>query len=86
MSLYPIIFLSNAYIFTYCLQLLTVMAEEAILGFLHENHEIADSGKFATQSGLSHDDIVNVVKSLSAFHFVEAQVSIFYINFIVFTD
>ncbi|KAL8090019.1 phenylalanine--tRNA ligase alpha subunit, cytoplasmic-like isoform X1 [Apium graveolens] len=49
------------------------MAEEAILGFLHENHEIADSGKFATQSGISHDDIVNVVKSLSAFHFVEAQ-------------
>lgn len=53
------------------------MAEEAILGFLYENDEIADSGKFATQSGISHDDIVNVVKSLSAFHFVDAQVSIF---------
>uniref|UniRef100_A0A166DKR1 Phenylalanyl-tRNA synthetase domain-containing protein n=1 Tax=Daucus carota subsp. sativus TaxID=79200 RepID=A0A166DKR1_DAUCS len=49
------------------------MAEEAVLGFLHQNDEISDSGQFATQSGISHDEIVNVIKSLSAFHFVDAK-------------
>lgn len=52
------------------------MAEEAVLGFLHQNDEISDSGQFATQSGISHDEIVNVIKSLSAFHFVDAKVSL----------
>ncbi|KAK1364761.1 Phenylalanine--tRNA ligase [Heracleum sosnowskyi] len=49
------------------------MAEEAILEYLHQNDEIADSGQFATQSRISHDDIVNVIKSLRAFSFVDAQ-------------
>lgn len=50
------------------------MAEEAILGYLAKNEEIADSGEFAAKHGLDHDDVVNVIKSLHGFRFVDAQV------------
>lgn len=49
------------------------MAEEAVLGFLEKNEEISDSGKFAEQQGINHDEIVNVIKSLNGFRLVEAQ-------------
>ncbi|KAF5448819.1 hypothetical protein F2P56_029318 [Juglans regia] len=49
------------------------MAEEAILGYLAKNQEIADSGEFAAQHGLNHDDVVNVIKSLHGFRYVDAQ-------------
>jgi phenylalanyl-tRNA synthetase alpha chain len=49
------------------------MAEEAILGYLANNEEIADSGEFAAQHGLNHDDVVNVIKSLSGFKYVDSQ-------------
>lgn len=50
------------------------MAEEAVLGFLQNNEQIVDSGEFASQQGISHDEIVNVIKSLNGFRFVDAQV------------
>ncbi|KAK3024772.1 hypothetical protein RJ639_044933 [Escallonia herrerae] len=49
------------------------MAEEAVLGFLEKNEEITDSGQFADERGLSHDEIVNVIKSLNGFRLVDAQ-------------
>ncbi|CAK9149612.1 unnamed protein product [Ilex paraguariensis] len=49
------------------------MAEDAVLGFLEKNEEISDSGQFAAEQGLSHDDIVNVIKSLNGFRLVDAQ-------------
>ncbi|CAK9142560.1 unnamed protein product [Ilex paraguariensis] len=49
------------------------MAEEAVLGFLEKNEEIADSGQFAAEQGLSHDDVVNVIKSLNGYRLVDAQ-------------
>lgn len=45
-----------------------------MLGFLEKNEEIKDSGVFAAEKGISHDEIVNVIKSLNGFQFVEAQV------------
>ncbi|KAL3621241.1 hypothetical protein CASFOL_036153 [Castilleja foliolosa] len=48
------------------------MAEEAILGHLEKN-DIPDSGKFAEEKGISHDEIVNIVKSLNGFRLVDAQ-------------
>lgn len=53
------------------------MAEEAVLGYLEKNEEIPDSGKFAEEKGISHDDIVNIIKSLNGFRLVDAQVSFF---------
>ena len=50
------------------------MAEEAVLRYLEKNEEISDSGKFAEDRGLSHDDIVNIIKSLNGFRLVDAQV------------
>ncbi|KAG8375032.1 hypothetical protein BUALT_Bualt10G0057400 [Buddleja alternifolia] len=50
-----------------------VMAEEAVLGYLEKNEEIPDSGIFAEEKGISHDEIVNVVKSLNGFRLVDAQ-------------
>lgn len=50
------------------------MAEDAILGYLERNEEISDSGKFAEEHGLDHNDIVNVVKSLHGFRYVDALV------------
>lgn len=52
-----------------------MMAEDAVLGFLEKNEEISDSGKFADEKGISHDEIVNVIKSLNGFRLVDAQVS-----------
>ncbi|KAI3798557.1 hypothetical protein L1987_33834 [Smallanthus sonchifolius] len=49
------------------------MAEEAVLGFLEKNDEIKDSGDFAAEKGISHEEIVNVIKSLNGFRFVDAQ-------------
>lgn len=49
------------------------MAEEAILGHLEKNDEIFDSGDFASQSGIDHNEIVNVIKSLHGFRLVDAQ-------------
>ncbi|KAL3516743.1 hypothetical protein ACH5RR_023645 [Cinchona calisaya] len=49
------------------------MAEEAVLRYLENNEEISDSGKFAEERGLSHDDIVNVIKSLNGFRYVDAE-------------
>ncbi|CAA2998982.1 phenylalanine--tRNA ligase alpha subunit, cytoplasmic-like [Olea europaea subsp. europaea] len=49
------------------------MAEEAVLGHLEKNEEISDSGKFAEEKGISHDEIVNVIKSLNGFRLVDAQ-------------
>lgn len=50
------------------------MAEEAILGYLENNAEISDSGQFAAERGLDHNDVVNVIKSLHGFRYVDAQV------------
>lgn len=60
------------------------MAEEAVLGFLEKNEEISDSGQFATQFGISHDEIVNVIKSLNGFRLVDAQVLILFSLFCFF--
>ncbi|XAR55438.1 Phenylalanine--tRNA ligase [Bertholletia excelsa] len=49
------------------------MAEEAMLGFLEKNEEIADSGKFATQHGIGHQELTNIIKSLHGFRLVDAQ-------------
>ncbi|KAK3432720.1 hypothetical protein EUGRSUZ_D00245 [Eucalyptus grandis] len=49
------------------------MAEEAILGFLQTREEIADSGEFAAAHGLDHSEVVNVIKSLHGFRYVDAQ-------------
>lgn len=48
-------------------------AEAAILGFLQKHEEILDSGQFASGHGFTHDEIVNVVRSLSGFEFVEVK-------------
>lgn len=55
------------------------MAEEAILGYLENNELISDSGKFAAERGLDHNDVVNVIKSLHGFRYVDAQV--FHLSF-----
>lgn len=52
------------------------MAEDAILGYLEKNEEIPDSGKFAEEFGIDHDEIVNVTKSLNAYGLVLSQVSV----------
>ncbi|PON84036.1 hypothetical protein TorRG33x02_201560 [Trema orientale] len=49
------------------------MAEEAILGFLEKNDQISDSGQFAAERGLDHNEVVNVIKSLHGFRYVEAE-------------
>ncbi|MCH87077.1 phenylalanyl-tRNA synthetase beta subunit, partial [Trifolium medium] len=49
------------------------MAEEAVLGYLETNDEIIDSGDFASQRGIDHNEIVNVIKSLHGFGYVDAQ-------------
>nr|VDD12492.1 unnamed protein product [Brassica oleracea] len=50
------------------------MAEEAILGFLQNNDEIAHSGYFAAEHNLDHEEVKNVIKSLQAFRYIEAKV------------
>ncbi|KAK7341483.1 hypothetical protein VNO80_24413 [Phaseolus coccineus] len=49
------------------------MAEEAVLGYLEKNEEITDSGEFAAERGIDHNDVVNVIKSLHGFRYVDAQ-------------
>lgn len=49
------------------------MAEEAILGYLATTEEIPDSGQFACQHGFQHNDVVNVIKSLHGFRYIDAQ-------------
>ncbi|KAJ8767223.1 hypothetical protein K2173_013620 [Erythroxylum novogranatense] len=49
------------------------MAEEAVLRYLQNHNEISDSGHFAAEHGIDHNEIVNVVKSLHGFRYVEAQ-------------
>lgn len=56
-----------------CLLLQAEMAEEAILGYLETNDQISDSGHFAAQLGLDHNDVVNVIKSLHGFRYVDAE-------------
>ncbi|OMP05206.1 Phenylalanyl-tRNA synthetase [Corchorus capsularis] len=49
------------------------MAEDAILGYLATHDEISDSGIFASQHGLQHNDVVNVIKSLHGFRYIDAE-------------
>ncbi|KAF7840946.1 phenylalanine--tRNA ligase alpha subunit, cytoplasmic [Senna tora] len=49
------------------------MAEEAILSYLEKGHEISDSGQFASERGIDHNEIVNVIKSLHGFRYVDAE-------------
>lgn len=49
------------------------MAEEAVLGYLQTNEEIRDSGDFAAERGIDHNEIVNVIKSLHGFRYVDAK-------------
>ncbi|KAE8692653.1 Phenylalanine--tRNA ligase alpha subunit [Hibiscus syriacus] len=49
------------------------MAEDAILGYLATAEEIPDSGQFAVEHGLNHNDAVNVIKSLHGFRYIDAQ-------------
>ncbi|KAL0653599.1 hypothetical protein Bca4012_096290 [Brassica carinata] len=49
------------------------MAEAAILGFLQNNESIPDSGKFAAELNLDHEEIKNVIKSLQGFRYIEAK-------------
>jgi len=51
----------------------SLMAEEAVLGYLEKNSEIRDSGEFAAELGIDHNEIVNVIKSLHGFGYVDAQ-------------
>ncbi|GMP37920.1 hypothetical protein CsSME_00009390 [Camellia sinensis var. sinensis] len=49
------------------------MAEEVVLGFLEKNDEISDSGEFASERGIDHQELTNIIKSLHGFRFVDAQ-------------
>ncbi|XP_057502373.1 phenylalanine--tRNA ligase alpha subunit, cytoplasmic-like [Actinidia eriantha] len=52
------------------------MAEEAVrpvLGFLEKNEEITDSGQFASERGIDHQEITNIIKSRYGFKLVDAQ-------------
>uniref|UniRef100_M0ZXT4 phenylalanine--tRNA ligase n=1 Tax=Solanum tuberosum TaxID=4113 RepID=M0ZXT4_SOLTU len=48
-------------------------AEDAILAYLKDNDEISNSAKFAQDFGFGHDEIVNVIRRLHGFRFVDAQ-------------
>ncbi|CAN1817841.1 Phenylalanine--tRNA ligase alpha subunit, cytoplasmic [Linum perenne] len=49
------------------------MAEVAILSYLETHDEISDSGQFASERGIDHSEIVNVIKSLHGFLYVVAE-------------
>jgi hypothetical protein len=52
---------------------------KSILGYLQNNDEIKDSGDFAAERGIDHNEIVNVIKSLHGFRYVvDATVSNFF--------
>lgn len=53
------------------------MAEEAVLGYLENNEEIRDSGEFASERGIDHNEMVNIIKSLHGFRYVDAEVGNF---------
>ncbi|WMV17131.1 hypothetical protein MTR67_010516 [Solanum verrucosum] len=48
-------------------------AEDGILAYLKDNDEISNSAKFAQDFGFGHDEIVNVIRRLHGFRFVDAQ-------------
>ncbi|KAI4378510.1 hypothetical protein MLD38_015979 [Melastoma candidum] len=48
-------------------------AEDAILSYLESHDEIIDSGEFAEQLKLDHNEVVNSIKSLHGFRYIEAQ-------------
>ncbi|KAJ6846784.1 phenylalanine--tRNA ligase alpha subunit, cytoplasmic-like [Iris pallida] len=52
---------------------LKARAEREILGFLQTHEEIADSHQFASDVGIDHAEIESVIKSLSAFQFVDSK-------------
>ncbi|GJW30584.1 phenylalanine--tRNA ligase alpha subunit, cytoplasmic-like protein [Tanacetum coccineum] len=49
------------------------VAEEAVLDYLKHKGPINDAGEFAVEKGISHDVIVNVIKSLNGHKSVIAQ-------------
>ncbi|KAL1190284.1 Phenylalanine--tRNA ligase alpha subunit, cytoplasmic [Cardamine amara subsp. amara] len=49
------------------------MAEEAILGFLQNNEKITDSGQFSSECNLDHNEVVNVIKSLHGFRYIDVE-------------
>ncbi|KAL9820391.1 Phenylalanine--tRNA ligase alpha subunit, cytoplasmic [Arabidopsis thaliana] len=49
------------------------MAEEAILGFLQNNEQITDSGQFSAEFNIDHNELVNVIKSLHGFRYIDVQ-------------
>lgn len=56
------------------------MAEEEILGYLEKNEQISDSGNFAAERGFDHNDVVNVIKSLHGFRYIDAQALLFHFH------
>lgn len=50
------------------------MAEEAILTYLDKNELIVDSGEFAVEAGLGHEEVINAIKSLKGSKYVDTQV------------
>ncbi|CAN6986986.1 hypothetical protein Bca4012_007384 [Brassica carinata] len=55
-----------------CLHI-SFMSEAAILGFLQNNESISDSGQFAAEHNLDHEEVKNVIKSLQGFRYIEAK-------------
>ncbi|XP_042409307.1 phenylalanine--tRNA ligase alpha subunit, cytoplasmic-like [Zingiber officinale] len=50
-----------------------MVAEDAILGFLQSQDEIADSHEFAAGLGIDHTELENVIKRLNGFEIIDAQ-------------
>ncbi|CAN6476934.1 unnamed protein product [Victoria cruziana] len=49
------------------------MAEDTVLGFLKDHDGINDSDNFAATVGVDHNELINVIKSLHGFKFVDTQ-------------
>ncbi|PHT33313.1 putative phenylalanine--tRNA ligase alpha subunit [Capsicum baccatum] len=49
------------------------MEKKAILAYLEKEEEISNSENFAKQFGFSHEEILNVIRRLHGFKFVEAK-------------
>ncbi|KAL4321590.1 hypothetical protein HN51_066014 [Arachis hypogaea] len=49
------------------------MAEEPILGYIQPNKEIKDLVEFAAEKNIDHNEIVNVIKSLYDFRYIDAE-------------
>ncbi|CAL5377175.1 unnamed protein product [Camellia sinensis] len=56
------------------------MAEEVVLSFLEKNDEISDSGEFASERGIDHQELNNIIKCLHGFRFIDAQLSFYMIK------